>query len=312
MSLILALAFGALAATQMPESPRGQFVEKEHRGEHGTRKYRLYIPSAHEASRPAPLVVMLHGCTQDAMDFAAGTRMNELAEAGGFLVAYPEQSNEFHPQKCWSWYDPDHQKAESGEAALIAALTREVIANYSVDARRVFIAGISAGGAMAVITAATHPGLYAAVGVHSGVAFRSATSVQEALLAMSRGVNDPSIGATEIRRSYGSVAPPRLILFHGCGDAVVSVNNGKALGQQWALVHGLAESPVDEMSNPSDEHSRYSRRVWHHAKGGAALVESWLVNDLGHAWSGGSPDGTYTEQEGPDASREMIRFFLDR
>ncbi|CAN5625318.1 hypothetical protein BH23GEM6_BH23GEM6_03510 [soil metagenome] len=312
MSLILTLALGALTAAQLSESPRGQFLEMEHRGEHGARKYRIYIPSAHDTSRPAPLVVMLHGCTQDATDFAAGTRMNDLAEAGGFLVVYPEQSDEYHPQKCWNWYDPAHQQSGSGEPALIAALSREVIADRGADPERVYIAGISAGGAMAVITAASNPGLYAAVGVHSGIAYRAASGVQEALLAMSQGVAESSNGAAEIRRNYNGAALPRLIVFQGSADPVVNAANAEALIRQWALAHGLEDTSGREAIAFPDSGSRYSRRTWHRDSGGAALLESWLVEDLGHAWSGGSGAGTYTEQAGPDASREIIHFFLDR
>jgi len=312
MSLLLILALGALTAAQVQEPPDGQFLEKEHRGEHGSRKYRLYIPAAHETSRPAPLVVMLHGCTQDAMDFATGTRMNQLAEAGGFLVAYPEQSDADHPQKCWNWYDPAHQKAGSGEPALIAALTREVMGLHGADPDRIYLVGISAGGAMAVITAATAPGLYTAIGVHSGIAYRAAENVQQALLAMRQGVSDPSPGAADIQRAYQGGVVPRLIVFQGCADQVVAAANAESLTRQWHSALGLEDVSPEQRIDSAEHGSHYSRRVWGATAGKPAQLELWLVRDLGHAWSGGSSDGTYTDPTGPDASAEMIRFLFAR
>jgi poly(hydroxyalkanoate) depolymerase family esterase len=311
MSLILSLVLVALAASYAPDPDPGQFLEREHRGEHGVRKYRLYLPSGHDPARPAPLLVMLHGCTQDAADFAAGTRMNQLAEAGGFLVAYPEQPADLHPQKCWSWYEPAHQEAGAGEPALIAALTREVMADHGVDPARVHVAGISAGGAMALIAAAASPGLYAGVGVHSGIAYGAAASVQEALLAMRQGVPDPGAGAAALRRAFEGAALPRLIVFQGGADAVVAPANADALVEQWRAVLGPAPLEREEAVGLTDAGSRYTRRSWRRGAGEPALLESWLVDDLGHAWSGGSPEGTYTEARGPEASLLMVRFFLD-
>ncbi|HEX6910205.1 MAG TPA: PHB depolymerase family esterase, partial [Longimicrobium sp.] len=206
-------------------------------GPAGTRRYRLFVPAGHDASRPAPLVVMLHGCTQDPDDFARGTRFNEHAGRAGAIVAYPEQLAEHNPQKCWTWFDRAHQGADAGEPAIIAGITREVMARHAVDESRVYIGGVSAGGAMAVNTAAAYPGLYAAVGVHSGIPWRAAGDVATALGIMRTGPSDDGGASIEaartLLRSSGRPSIP-MIVFHGAGDAVVNPQNGRRLA---ALTH---------------------------------------------------------------------------
>jgi poly(hydroxyalkanoate) depolymerase family esterase len=273
-------------------------------GPAGTRRYRLFVPAGYDASRPAPLVVMLHGCTQDPDDFARGTRFNEHAARAGAIVAYPEQLAEHNPQKCWTWFDRAHQAAGAGEPAVIAGITREVMARHAVDSARVYVAGVSAGGAMAVNTAAAHPDLYAAVGVHSGIAWRAAGDVAAALGVMRSGPgNDAPLleSARGLLQSSGRASIP-MIVFHGAADPVVNPENGRRLAAQWAVAAGAK----DFLRNPSTENGlAYTRDVY------GPLAELWMVEGLGHAWSGGSAEGTYTDARGPDASREMMRFFLD-
>lgn len=273
-------------------------------GPAGTRRYRLYLPSGHDAARPAPLVVMLHGCTQDPDDFARGTRFNEHAERAGAIVAYPEQLAQHNPQKCWTWFDRAHQAADAGEPAIIAGITREVMARHAVDPARVYVAGVSAGGAMAVNTAAAYPDLYAAVGVHSGIPWSAAGDVAAALGIMRSGpAEDAPLleAARALLQSSGRASIP-MIVFHGAADAVVNPENGRRLASQWAVAAGAK----DFLRNPSTENGlAFTRDVW------GPLAELWIVEGLGHAWSGGSADGTYTDPRGPDASREMMRFFLD-
>jgi poly(hydroxyalkanoate) depolymerase family esterase len=273
-------------------------------GPAGTRRYRLYVPAGHDAARPAPLLVMLHGCTQDPDDFARGTRFNEHAARAGALVAYPEQLAEHNPQKCWTWFDRAHQAADAGEPALIAGITREVMARHAVDPSRVYIGGVSAGGAMAVNTAAAYPDLYAAVGVHSGIPWRAAGDVGTALGIMRTGPADdaPLLDAARtLLQSSGRPSIP-MIVFHGGADAVVNPTNGRRLASQWAVAAGAK----DFLRSDSTENGlAYTRDKW------GPLAELWVVEGLGHAWSGGSAEGTYTDARGPDASREMMRFFLE-
>ena len=265
----------------------------------GTRRYRLFVPAGYDRSRPAPLVVMLHGCTQDPDDFARGTRFNQLADSAGIIVAYPEQAATRNPQKCWNWY----QAGGAGEPAWIAAVTREVMGRHAVDRTRVYIAGVSAGGAMAVNTAAAYPDLYAAVGVHSGIPYGAATDLQTALAAMRSGPANPDAltdSARAILRASGRDWLP-MIVFHGAADEVVNAENGRRLAAQWAVAGGAKDflRGEEEIGGLTVVKDRFG-----------PATELWMVQGLGHAWSGGSPEGTWTDARGPDASREMLRFFL--
>jgi len=272
-------------------------------GPEGTRRYRLFVPSGHETWSPATLVVMLHGCTQDPDDFARGTRFNALADSAGAIVVYPEQTAAHNPQKCWTWYDAAHQGAGAGEPAIIAGITREVMGRYAVDRARVYIGGVSAGGAMAVNTAAAYPELYAAVGAHSAIPWRAASNVGEALAAMRSGPANPDAlvePAREVLRASGRDWLP-MIVFHGAADAVVNAENGRRLASQWAIAGGAKDflRSEEQIGGLTVVKDRFG-----------PAMELWMVQGLGHAWSGGSPEGTYTDARGPDASREMLRFFL--
>ena len=269
------------------------------------RSYKLYVPSGHHAGERRPLVVMLHGGTQDADDFAAGTRMNDLAEEYGFLVAYPSQCKSANPSLCWNWFKPEDQVRGTGEPSIIAGITSEIVAEHDIDPQRVFVAGLSAGGAMASVMAATYPEIYAAVGVHSGLPYRSATDVASAFAAM-RG--DPGL---QRRQRKTQSAPDhalrlRTIVFHGDADHIVHPSNAAKIVEAQAKSGDNVER-VKAQSSASRTHTRELTRD----PTGTAVVEQWLIHGSGHAWSGGSPDGTYTDPHGPDASREMLRFFLE-
>jgi poly(hydroxyalkanoate) depolymerase family esterase len=250
-----------------------------------------------------PLVVMLHGCTQDPDDFAAGTGMNFLAEEVGFLVAYPAQAACANASKCWNWFQAAHQQRDKGEPSCIAGITRGVMAEYHADARRVFVAGLSAGGAMAAIMATTYPDLYAAVGVHSGLAAGCAHDLPSAFAAMQHGGNAR-------QSSVGRVVP--LILFHGDHDATVHPDNADHLLRQWATVEPVATAgatpSVTVRQGQAAGGRAYTCATYHDARG-RVVVERWTIHGAGHSWSGGSPGGSYTDPAGPDASREMVRFF---
>ncbi|MBP2295474.1 extracellular catalytic domain type 1 short-chain-length polyhydroxyalkanoate depolymerase [Azospirillum rugosum] len=265
----------------------------------GTRSYKLYVPANRRDGQPLPLVVMLHGCTQSPDDFAAGTRMNALAEEHGFLVAYPAQDSSANAQKCWNWFSHDHQRRDQGEPSLIAGMTRRIMKDHPVDERRVFIAGLSAGGAAAAILGASYPDLYAAVGVHSGLPVGAAHNLPSALAAMRQGAaaGTPRGGA-----------PVPTIVFHGDRDSTVHPANGEAVARQsMAAAAGLTRR---EERGQAPGGQGWSRTL-HADPSGRVLCEQWTIHGAGHAWAGGSPAGSYTDPRGPDATREMLRFFLE-
>ena len=282
-------------APTVKPGPSGQFITGSHtEGTAGSREYKLYIPPA-SFEEPLPLVVMLHGCTQNPDDFAAGTGMNEAALKRGFYVLYPAQTQHANSSRCWNWFKHNHQKRGRGEPALLAGMTRDVMARYNIDPKRVYVAGLSAGGAMAAILGDAYPDLFAAVGVHSGLATGSATNLQTALGAMQAG------GQAMAARSQAS---PPTIVFHGDSDATVNAVNGEQVLAASAGVH-QPETKRAKSANGRD----YTQRIYKEA-GGRVVAEHWAVHGAGHAWSGGSARGSYTDGTGPDASEEMLRFFL--
>lgn len=275
----------------------GAFLERSYSGPAGSRPYRLYVPGG-ARSGPMPLVVMLHGCTQSPEDFAAGTRMNVLAEAAGVLVAYPAQTKAANCQKCWNWFSRADQARDGGEPAIVAGIVREVMAGFPVDPRRIFVAGLSAGGAAAAVLGQTHPDLFAAVGVHSGLPAGAASDVSSAMAAMRQG---PSGRAAA---PGGALLPT--IVFHGDADSTVNPVNG-------ARIAAAASGPGwrEEVEAGSVPGGHPWTRTVHRTPDGAAVLEHWVVRGAGHAWSGGDRTGSYTDPRGPDASREMLRFFLE-
>ena len=298
----LGQGFGRRPAAKPVPVPEGaRFETRRFTGATGARDYKVYVPSGRAETR-RPVIVMLHGCTQSADDFAAGTRMNALAEAQGFLVAYPEQPPSANAQKCWNWFSAGDQQREGGEPALIAGIARAVLAEFGGDDTRVYVAGLSAGGAAAAIMAATYPDLFAAVGVHSGLACGAARDMPSAFAAMNGG------GAVQ-PRGDGPAVPT--IVFHGDGDRTVHPVNGERVIAQ-ATPSQTTPAPalgttVTQGTAPGG--TRYTRTV-RTEESGRSVLEHWLLHGTGHAWSGGSPDGSYTDPRGPDASAEMVRFFL--
>jgi poly(hydroxyalkanoate) depolymerase family esterase len=287
------------------EIPDGaQFLNRSFACAAGSRSYKLYVPHRRRGGR-CPLLVMLHGGTQDADDFAAGTRMNVLAEEYGLIVAYPHQSKIANPSLCWNWFNPEDQMRGAGEPSIIAGITNEIVAAYDVDLHHVFVAGLSAGGAMAAVMGATYPEVYAAVGVHSGLAYRSASDVASAFAAMHGDHGSRRRGQWKPRRAAANDPRIRTIVFHGDADQIVHPSNAAKIIEAQTKIDDSVERAKTRAS-ASRAHTRAVTRD----KAGLAVMEQWLIHGSGHAWSGGSPDGTYTDPQGPNASREMLRFFL--
>jgi poly(hydroxyalkanoate) depolymerase family esterase len=296
------------SAADIPGSESGQFLTKSFSNQAGTRAYKLYVPSQYHG-QPLPLIVMLHGCTQSPDDFAAGTRMNLRAEEYNCFVAYPEQAASANISKCWNWFRPGDQIRGQGEPALIAGITRQIISDFSVDEERVYAAGLSAGGAAAAVLAAAYPDLYAAIGVHSGLACGAASDVPSAFAAMQRR------GPAAKRRSgklsgsggYSRIVPA--IVFHGDQDTTVHPTNGDQVIAQ--LQEALATDARVTVEDGRVPGGRAYTRTLHRDAADRSIFEQWVIHGAGHAWSGGSLAGSYTDPKGPDATREMLRFFLD-
>lgn len=281
----------------------GQFITKSYTNQAGSRDYKLYVPSGY-TGQPLPLIVMLHGCTQNPDDFAAGTRMNALAEEQNVLVAYPAQSQMSNANKCWNWFNAIDQQRDQGEPSIIAGITREIMQMHAVDESRVYVSGLSAGGAMAVIMATLYPDLYTAVGVHSGLPHEAAHDLPSALAAM--GGHGKSKSAKEpysVRNARVDAIP--IIVFHGDKDSTVHPSNAEQVMQENTPEAISSEIKHDSVPNGHN----YTQATFTDAEG-RVLAESWLIHGAGHAWFGGSSQGSYTDGKGPDASREMMRFFL--
>lgn len=283
---------------RLPDGSR--FEERSFANAAGARAYKLYVPGGFNG-QALPLVVMLHGCTQSPDDFATGTRMNELAEEQTFLVAYPAQSKSANVGKCWNWFNSGDQQRDRGEPSLIAGITRQIMDDFPVEPGRVYIAGLSAGGAAAAIMGSAYPDIYAAIGVHSGLPCGAASDMASAFAAMKQGGSP----AAKSRRRENTGAAVPAIVFHGDRDTTVHPVNGHEIVMQAQAGADLQRTVTSGMSAGGRE---YTRAV-HADESGRSIAEHWVLHGAGHAWSGGSAAGSYTDPHGPNASREMMRFF---
>ncbi|MES2831693.1 MAG: PHB depolymerase family esterase [Pseudomonadota bacterium] len=290
--------------TAAPLPVGAQFLSGTFGNRAGSRHYKLYVPACY-VGEPLPLVVMLHGCTQDPDDFAAGTQMNEAAETQRCLVLYPQQSQTNNHSKCWNWFNAADQQRDVGEPSIIADLTREIMARYAVERQQVYVAGLSAGGAMAAIMGTLYPDLYAGVAVHSGLPYGAAADLPSALSAMRSGVT----GGAALHARNGNTAFKGIpvIVFHGDADHTVNQRNGEQVLSSTAPADVRVEQPVQTQGSIPGGHT-YTRTVRNDARG-KSVAEHWLIHGFGHAWAGGSPHGSYTDARGPDATDEMMRFF---
>lgn len=297
----------------------GTFASSSHTHAGLTRRYKLYTPPR-VSGQASALVVMLHGCTQNPDDFAAGTDMNALAREQGFMVLYPEQAQDANPQRCWNWFKHNHQKRGSGEPALIASLAQLLVQQHGIDPRRVYIAGLSAGGAMAAIVATAYPDVFAAAGVHSGLPSGAAGNVAEAMMLMKNGGANGAVGVGRGGLGAKPLVPQPVptIVFHGDQDQTVHPRNGEqVLASVLASQAGHSATVPDtaraaKVEQGVSQRGRRYTRTMHCDDSGAPLAEHWVLHGAGHAWSGGTASGSYTDATGPDATREMVRFFFSQ
>ncbi|PIV73379.1 MAG: esterase [Rhodobacteraceae bacterium CG17_big_fil_post_rev_8_21_14_2_50_65_11] len=291
------------AAQQAPRIPaEARYLTRKHRSAAGSRGYRLYLPASRPA-RPRGLILMLHGCDQTPDDFAIGTHMNALAEKHGLALAYPAQTRRQNRGACWNWFKPRNQVRGTGEPAILAALTRKLMREFGLGRDHVFVAGLSAGGAMATILADLYPDVFAAAGVHSGLARGAAWNTLSAMSAMRKGGAPKGLVAL-LPHQAGSV---RRIIFQGESDRTVHPLNA---GYLVAAEMGEDVAPT-KVGKGTVRGRDYSRSLFTSPEG-KVLVELWMIEGTGHAWSGGRAGGAYTDTKGPDASAQMVRFFLDK
>jgi len=294
----------------------------KYRNTGGDRPYFVYTPVNYQVGTAVPLLVMLHGCTQTALDFATGTSMNLLAEQYGFVVVYPQQTSTYNQSLCWNWFTTANQYRGSGEPASIVGMIQAIqqdTTRWTIDPSRIYVAGLSAGGAMAVILGVTYPDLFAAIGVHSGLEYQAATNVGGGLKAMRSGGPDPlrqGLVAYTAMNSFSRIVPT--IVFHGTNDGVVAPVNGDQVIQQWMQTDHLAsdDNYTADFTRPTSitpgqvpNGRSYITTTWN-AANGDAVQSYWKIRRMGHAWSGGNPAGTYTDPQGPDASLAMYNFFM--
>ena len=297
-------------------APGGRFVSQSFSNGIAHRDYKLYIPSTY-VGRPMPLIVMLHGCKQNPDDFARGTRMNALAEEHGFLVAYPAQTARANGSNCWNWFNASEQSRGGEESSLIAGIARHVGESCNVDETRVFIGGLSAGAAMALIVASSYPEVFKAVAVHSGLPMGAAHDVPSAFAAMrGRSPAGDSSGRPSRNKERGArvrAHPVRTIVFHGDKDATVALANGDEVANQAVRAFNAERGyTLQQVVEHCSAGGRDCTVTHYLDQSGQALVETWTVHGGSHAWSGGSSKGSYTDANGPEASAELVRFFLRR
>ena len=311
--------------------PPGSFtrVAITHPGaKHNPHHYHLYVPPGATANSPMPLVLMLHGCTQNPVDFATGTGMNAAAAPANALVLYPEQPRSANPNGCWNWFRPGDQQRGGGEPALLVAMVRDVMDRHAVDAQRVYVAGLSAGGAMAALLGREYPDVFAAVGVHSGLQAGAAHNVMGALSAMKNGAKPGSAAARQAastRPATGpTLPPPPMIVFHGDADPTVHAHNGEQLIEATltalATTPGREQATVETVYKGQSPHGQGYTRTVYSVVGGApaakaspsqVVAEHWVLQGAGHAWAGGHAGGSHTDPRGVNATQEMLRFFLE-
>jgi poly(hydroxyalkanoate) depolymerase family esterase len=286
-------------------------------GQHGERDYKLYVPST-QKKQEAPLVVMLHGCTQTADSFAESTRMNDVAEKAGFLVLYPVQKISANPTRCWNWFQPKNQVRDSGEPAEIVGMVAQVAKEHPVDRKRVYVAGLSAGASMSAILASCYPDVFAAAAIHDGTMYKAATSLLDAQKVMQTAkAPDPEKAGSEAWACGGkrTVGVP-VMVWHGQGDNIVNRKNADHIVSQFVVLNDLADDGARNSSVKPEgvaprkaERSEYPFTVTTYASGGRPLIEYYKVEKLGHAWSGGKDDLMFSDAKGPDASSAMWNFF---
>jgi len=300
----------------------GLWQQYTYDGSAGSRPYFVYTPASYQPGTIVPMIVMLHGCTQTPADFAAGTQMDQLADQKQFIVVYPQQTSTYNLEDCWNWFDPADQSRGSGEPAIIAGIVQTVehsTAQWTIDSHRVYVAGLSAGAAMAVLLGATYPDIFAAIGVQSGLEYKAATTSNDAFTALRQGGPDPMQQGQVAYTAMGSgarVVPT--IVFHGTSDYTVYPVNGEQVVRQWMQTDHLASvntynasftRPTSTTNGQVAGGHSYTVYTWNDTEGNE-VQEYWLVNGMGHAWSGGSSSGTFTDSQGPGATQATYNFFM--
>ncbi|MDB5080039.1 MAG: phaZ1 [Chloroflexi bacterium] len=320
LAVTLVMALG-LCSLPVKMAYAGSLIYGSYTNPSGTRDYQLYVPTSINDGKSHPLVVMLHGCSQDPVSFAGGTRMNTLAETHGFVALYPRQDSAYNTLKCWNWFEPAHQGRDSGEPSIIAGMVNQVKSQYNINNRQVYLAGMSAGAGMTAIMASCYPDVFAAAAVHSGLQYKAASNLPEALVAQVNGSSvDPDIAG---RAAYGCSGVSRavvpVVVFHGSADSTVNPLNGQQVVEQFAQMNDLMDDNLDNDTISTNKYTvelksvegGYNYTVSSYYKNKRLILQKYLVDGMGHAWSGGDAAYNYNDSKGPDASA-IIWDFLSR
>ena len=312
----IAVALLVAAAALLPgaaTAATGTLSSADYTGPEGTQHYELYVPSTYKAGTPMPLVVALHGCTQTGDGFRLLTRWDALAEAKGFIAVFPQQDANSNNQKCWNFFQDAHMHRSGGEPALIAAVTRSIASSYAVDPHRVYATGLSAGGAMASVLAATHPDLFAAIGIGSGCEYAAT-----ATCAGYKSADPVEAGKAAYTEMGPRARPMPFIAFQGDKDTTIPPINAEQLVQQWLVTDDLADDgalngslpavPAKTTDGQAPGGETYTVRNYVD-KGSVELAQYWVVHGMGHAWSGGDAAQPYADAAGPDETAAMYEFF---
>jgi poly(hydroxyalkanoate) depolymerase family esterase len=314
----IACALVASAAALQPAVPRaeadgGTLSTGTYSGSAGTLGYEVYVPAGYQPGTPIPLVVALHGCTQTAAAFRTLTRFDALADARRFIVVYPEQSPAANPMRCWNWFQDANLNRAAGEPALIAGVTVQVAGQYGVDGRSIYVTGLSAGGAMATVMAATYPDLYAAVGAGSGCEYTAGPTC-----AGYKSADPEQAGKRAYEAMDGFARPVPFIVVQGDADKTVPPVNADQLVRSQLIAADWADDGAANGSVPTtpaktvfgrSDGGRFYTVKYYSDGHGHELGEYWLIRGMGHAWAGGDPSAQYSDPKGPDESAAMYDFF---
>jgi len=308
-----------------PNLEAGRIESGSYYSFNGMRSYKVFLPSNHSESTnhgKIPVIIALHGCMQDSESFAAGTRLNEWAEKLGFAVYYPEQSKFFNIYNCWNWFLPTNQMKNTGEAELIMGGLKKVTREFSLNKDKTFLLGMSSGGAVVSILANCYPRSFQAVATHHGTMYKAASDVFSAKEVVYNGSKiAPEVAAAKGYSCSGFTPkknPLPAVIIHGSRGAVMRAIHATQVESELRIFNDYLDNGIrdnsldDEMTfekfTPDNLYS-YDVVTWSHR--GRPYIKRYMIETLGHAWSGGDNQYEFNDPHGPDATKIILDFFSE-